>query len=477
MKLIDIAIKTGGRYLTYLETPSITFLDEFAQTVLSGTLVPNAGNPLVVSPFRVVVIGEDGEYVFTINQSPETSTNIFVSSFPKPNVTNAVRVSTWFSGTAIDFAAREDITLFASVDQCRSPVLNVKVRAVLKSGKDETKIVLNDNGTGPDLLRNDGIYSAYILKKYFTINGRHNMKVFVEGVLDIDYNLPEFAHSARRRSPLSQNTGSSFTRVSIPNEIVVTNFTTHSGDTTPPDRIRDFRVTQILGENKYILEWTATGDDRDQAQMYDMRSSDDIDVIRYNFSAAVPVENATFSPHHSGEMEEIALYGIVDDRNQSETSYLAIRAIDDSGNIGDVSNIISVVRSRSFWKTDRNNLNLSSTITGSNSNEQTTIIHSKTKHDEDSDHSKAKESVPLNNLAIVLPSVSAGICILLAIIVSLLLLKVFKKKQRLGHDNSLGFNNIVWPTKDRFQPISITHEQRPASRAWDAKSSPPPYIH
>ncbi|KAL3847553.1 hypothetical protein ACJMK2_018458 [Sinanodonta woodiana] len=555
MKLKDIAVKTGGRYLTYLETPSITFLDVFSQTVMSGTMAPNAGNPLVIYSYsfngsiqgnpsgnfkidtwigyntKLTVItsnnayiylnisgpklnwfqrvnsfysidipgngkvAEEGEYVFTINQSPETSTNIFVSSFPKPNETNVVRVSTWFSDTAIDCTVREDIILYASVDKCRSPVLNVKVWALLQSGNDETKIVLNDRGTGPDIIMNDGIYSAYILKRYITINGRHNMKVFVEGVVDVDYNLPEFSHSARRRSPASQNTGSLFTRVSIPNEIIVTNFTTHSGDTTPPDRIRDFRITNILGENIYIIKWTATGDDRDQGQarLYDMRSSDDIDVIRYNFSTAVPVENVTFSPHQSGELEEIALYGIVDQGNQSETSYLAIRAIDDSGNIGDVSNIISVVRTRSFRRIDMNTSNYHSTMTlsisedqtaisrstflHSNSNEQTTIVSTKTTHDENSDNAEEKKSGTSNILIIVLPSVALGICVIIAILVSLHLLKALKKQQRAGYGNTLVFDNTVWPSKDRFQPLSITHEQRPESRAWESRSPPPPYIH
>ncbi|KAK3596914.1 hypothetical protein CHS0354_031693 [Potamilus streckersoni] len=262
-----------------------------------------------------------------------------------------------------------------------------------------------------------------------------------------------------KRSTHQINRTTLFTRVSIPDEIVVINYISNQGDITPPDRIKNFRVIQVAGKSKYLLTWTATGDDRDQgqAQRYDIRNSDNIDTIRYNFNAALPVENITMSPLPSGEEELIALHGITDDENQEETSFLAIRAIDESGNAGDVSNIISLVRARSFSVIENN---ITEELISST---QESLPFPTNRRDE------------VNNTAIMLSSIVAGMCVLLAVIVSILLVKTFKKKAKVGHGFPADSMNKLGPSKMYFNLERILEEQKTPPEAWNTDFLSPPY--
>ncbi|KAK3596913.1 hypothetical protein CHS0354_031692 [Potamilus streckersoni] len=150
IKLKNLAQGTGGRSLTYLETPSITFLDVFSQAVISGHVLPDSSVPVIA-----------GEYFFTIAADWATDVSIYVSSFPIRNTSDVVRVTTWFSGTTIDFTAQNDIILFVSLDQCRLPVINATVFARMDVEGEETIITLGDNGTGNHICYFD------IKKKHF----------------------------------------------------------------------------------------------------------------------------------------------------------------------------------------------------------------------------------------------------------------------------------------------------------------------
>ena len=77
---------------------------------------------------------------------------------------------------------------------------------------------------------------------------------------------------------------------------------------------------------------------------YEFRISDDIDVLNTNFSAAsiLDLDHFNVTPALSGEREAITL--VIDgEKSFTATTFLGIRAIDESGNFGEVSNIVSIV--------------------------------------------------------------------------------------------------------------------------------------
>ena len=108
-------------------------------------------------------------------------------------------------------------------------------------------------------------------------------------------------------------------------------------DTVPPDAISNLTVVTET-DISIQLNWTATGDDgtNGTAAVYDMRYStspinDDID-----FSNATQVANEPF-PQVSGSPESHTISGL----SQKTTYYVAIKARDNMGNAGDLSNVAS----------------------------------------------------------------------------------------------------------------------------------------
>lgn len=113
-------------------------------------------------------------------------------------------------------------------------------------------------------------------------------------------------------------------------------------DTIKPGSIND--VSAITGEQSgtVILTWTATGDDGDtgKASSY---------IIRYfttaidsnNWDSAFDVDGEP-SPQSAGNRETFTITGL----SPGQTYYFAVRALDEAGNISDVSNSPSTMAGR-----------------------------------------------------------------------------------------------------------------------------------
>jgi hypothetical protein len=109
-----------------------------------------------------------------------------------------------------------------------------------------------------------------------------------------------------------------------------------NGDGTPPSRVTNLAVADT-GSTSIGLAWTAPGDDGavGTAASYDLRmSASPIDSI--NFAAAAPV--AVASPHAGGTAEVAQVSGLA----FGTPYHFALRAIDDFGYKGPVSNDVSV---------------------------------------------------------------------------------------------------------------------------------------
>ncbi|MGH9866947.1 MAG: choice-of-anchor D domain-containing protein [Candidatus Polarisedimenticolia bacterium] len=104
-------------------------------------------------------------------------------------------------------------------------------------------------------------------------------------------------------------------------------------DSAPPDPITDLSLTAPTSSS-VTLSWTATGDDGSTgtATAYDIRySTDPLDETSFGDAARVPVWPA---PEPSGSPQSVEVRGL----QASTTYHLALKAIDDSGNQGPISN-------------------------------------------------------------------------------------------------------------------------------------------
>ncbi|XP_051962568.1 calcium-activated chloride channel regulator 4A-like [Xyrauchen texanus] len=209
--------------------------------------------------------------------------------------------------------------VFAEVSQNYRPVINTEVWATLQSTSGfKQSLQLLDNGAGADAFKDDGIYSRYFTQLQ---NGKTSLKVrvknedvqarfslqrtggalyvpgyVVNGVVELNPPKPPITEPTVTVGSFTRTaTGESF-EVSIPTGTTPPNF--------PPNKITDL-IAEIQ-ENTVFLNWTAPGADLDQGTVksYEIRWSDDLDMLRLNFSIAYLVNTSAVLPHEAGSVEQ-----------------------------------------------------------------------------------------------------------------------------------------------------------------------------
>ncbi|KAM4722892.1 uncharacterized protein WCC33_009073 [Rhinophrynus dorsalis] len=249
------------------------------------------------------------------------------------------------------------MVVYASVNQGVLPVTGAKVTAIIESGTGNSETIeLFDNGAGPDIAKNDGIYSRYFTS--FKVNGRYSLKVRVEskggkirlklpgsnalyipGYIengeiimnplrpkinedDLELNLGDFIRTA---------SGGSFVVSNVPSGV--------QPDLYKPEKITDLEA-KIL-ENTIVLQWTATGDDLDHgnASRYDLRMSTNPKELKDNFGQSTSVDISIITPQPAGASE---IFTFTPDNIVIENGtilYFAMVAIDKVNQTSDLSNI------------------------------------------------------------------------------------------------------------------------------------------
>ncbi|XP_071484879.1 calcium-activated chloride channel regulator 3A-1-like [Diadema antillarum] len=270
--------------------------------------------------------------------------------------------------------------LYVFVQQGDTPVINAKVNAVvrLNSGSDAADtvtLVPRDDGLGADINKNDGIYSAYFTN--FLGHGRHGVEVHVRNGEEttllkggvVGYGAatnPNFP--GPDRTVILEATGE-FQREITGGSFECTSVSVcgnKSVDVYPPGQITD--LTADLGSGDLAtLTFTAPGDDLTDgnATRYEVRYSSSFTKISKNFSSCEMVPSHWFvagdvtMPSGAGKLEQF----VINFSNSSSTSSdpghtpltVAIIAIDDVGNRGDRSNLVTLTRvptasqSRAAW--------------------------------------------------------------------------------------------------------------------------------
>ena len=108
-------------------------------------------------------------------------------------------------------------------------------------------------------------------------------------------------------------------------------------DTTPPAAINNLAVSGEATYKSVTLTWTATGDDNHTgtANNYDLRYATTL-IDENNYSSATSVSGLP-GPKASGSTETYNVSGL----DPNTTYYFAIKALDEWGNTGSISNVIS----------------------------------------------------------------------------------------------------------------------------------------
>ncbi|XP_045199670.2 calcium-activated chloride channel regulator 4A-like [Mercenaria mercenaria] len=416
-RMISMATATGGIHISYLETGTISFASVFIEilssgvtsfatestTILSEKLDSLSSNTVpfsfdidssvginttvsilqgsstdisieVQSPDGTVyteqTTGGDslildipgtavtGKYNATVTTQTSTSFEYYVTSWPTGS--EVVRISSWVTPINLDFFTGELPVIEADVMKGRAAVLNAIVTAVVETGGSEScEVALLDDGADPDDTIDDGVYAGVIPRFCFDQNGRVSAKVYARGENGTASVQDVFSGAGSPDSDEDLNSTEvlqdSFQRVSLPSEILVSNYSSiiANQDITAPGRITDVSIIDISTENtqygesrNFTITWTATGDDINigQATEYELRISDDINVLIDNFSSAelLDVVNANFTPKAAGEVEYIRIE-IDAEESYTSTTFFGISAKDEAGNTGDISNIVSIL--------------------------------------------------------------------------------------------------------------------------------------
>ncbi|XP_062308216.1 calcium-activated chloride channel regulator 3A-1-like [Osmerus eperlanus] len=365
--------KTIGNYTAFLilyeHSPPPTILVESPSGQKYNTFKPDPqGNSLTLN---IPGTAETGKWTYTITNNGQAQTmSITVTSRAVSANVPPVTVKTHMNQQSSNGA--KAMVFFAAVSQNGLPVILADVRATLESDAgDKQEMDLLDNGAGADAFRNDGIYSRYFTRMK---GGKYNLKVRVQN----GYGKARF--SLKRRSgamyipgyvvdgKLELNPpkpsvgeedlvadvgifsrtaiGESFT-VNLPPGVPATKF--------PPNTITDLNAELV--KDRVLLTWTAPGEDLDQgtASEYDIRYSEDPDVLRSNFNNAHPVNSSNLLPSESGSSEQLSFAPTM--RNGT-TLFFAIKAVDNDMLSSETSNLAQVTKVIGYIESPGNGVNM-----------------------------------------------------------------------------------------------------------------------
>ncbi|XP_002731426.1 calcium-activated chloride channel regulator 1-like [Saccoglossus kowalevskii] len=320
----------------------------------------NAAKRSVV--IRIDGIAESGTWTYDIyNPDYNAQTvEVHIDSRSADPSTEPMRLSTFPSSSFVD-QSPPMVIIYAHLRQGHTPIMQAKVIATVErpSPHSPVDLQLSDNGSGADITKDDGTYSAYFVDFvestcttcYYSIQvaaddngGAAVFSLTIKGGA-----MPRNYYQIPEEEPTSIG---DFIRVASGGGIKVDDSVTYidwsdpSDDPFPPARIMDIRVSGTSYENQTVtLEWTATGDDLDQGtgSLYDLRYETNFAKLVNDFDNSARLfdddltEGTLSDPKASGMKEMVT--AILPYRGANITYYFSVRAIDDVGNVGHISNV------------------------------------------------------------------------------------------------------------------------------------------
>ncbi|XP_055947388.1 calcium-activated chloride channel regulator 1-like isoform X2 [Argiope bruennichi] len=354
------------------------------------------------------------EYPFSYSESPTplhcSSIAMLLSSPSKDSFT----LKGWLSEYVIK-VPRNALTIYIEIVGSSKHKFNVTAQISGPGLTSPALLELRDNGNGdPDTKAGDGIYSRYFTK--FSEKGIYIVTASAEHLVN---NADSFFVGEKRNQggKLVQSKTIGFFYVSD---------TIPKLDTLPPNRVADLRIASINHDNRTaVLQWTAPGGDYDEgkAKEYEVYYTEDWKYLQDSMLSKIPTNmlkyNDMRSPKPSGQPERVTFQFPVG--QEKNVYYIALRAIDITGNRGQLSNIVQIVIGIEKRPTT-NTTHLNNTGDGTE-----TSTHSI--HQEDEDFSRCY--IILGGAIGVLL-----IIIIINIIIWLVCLQKYKKRWKEIQDNS-----------------------------------------
>ncbi|XP_030832205.1 calcium-activated chloride channel regulator 1-like [Strongylocentrotus purpuratus] len=340
--VITVIWTTSSSISVVVTGPDGTRIDEYDQryNIDTNTKIVTINLPLA----------QPGRWNVTIHNTGVATeyASVAVTSKPSTEEYKPVTVTVLLGSREVDFSHTPALAIYTQVQQDYQPVLNADVTAIISDASSSTTtMILLDNGSGSDLFKDDGTYSGFFLN--FASNGRYNVKVNVLGYDDV-IEVAEKGRS-RRSAQVEVETEAepSFMRTASGGVFKVQSYTPNAPDTLPPSRIQDLVYTSFSYDNSTVtLTWTAVGDDMDQgtAYSYELRYSTNFSEVRDNFDNSTRV---TQDQLVYGNLSHINPSGVIEivtvtlpEKGEDIVYYFAIRAWDETGNGGQLSNIASL---------------------------------------------------------------------------------------------------------------------------------------
>ncbi|XP_052783530.1 calcium-activated chloride channel regulator 1-like [Mya arenaria] len=276
-----------------------------------------------------------GTYFVVVKTKPDTAINWEYDVKSKSKDNHQVTVTTRFS----------DDVVYTDVLKGNAPVLNANV--VATSGS--CFVILRDNGKGKDITAGDGTYTGQFTcpkegRSETRVTVKANSIIIVTGIVGAATLNPD----AFEEIVIEER----FERFSLVEDANLS--PTTIGDTTSPGKITDLRIEDVETNGNtrhFTIRWTATGDDRytGQATTYQFRYANDLDSLLNNFgnAQALDIGQHNLYPRDSGEDEAVDI-SVTAEKEFNETAFLGIRALDEVGNEGAMSNIVSIVIANGF---------------------------------------------------------------------------------------------------------------------------------
>ncbi|XP_061859557.1 calcium-activated chloride channel regulator 4 [Colius striatus] len=339
-----------------ISQPFFFLRDPKGKEYRSSDFTINNSNP---DTARLVISGiaEVGDWQFCIKNVHTATQAISVTATSRPAYSDVPPVSIAAHMNRAN-SAFNPVVVYAEVSQGFLPVLGATVIATIeKDGAAAVTLELHDNGAGADMMKNDGIYSRYFTSLQGT--GRYRLKVNVHGRntttrLSLKQNRASYIPGYRKNGKIYMNAPrpkfddkeiqvklGSFSRISTSSLLV--NTEGDSAPVYPPCKVTDL---QAHIENKTIvLSWTAPGGDLDngKADHYIIKSSENLLDLRNHFDHATPVKSSNLIPKEAGK-EELFQITLENFTTKHDTiMYFALRAVDDTNLISEVSNIAQAI--------------------------------------------------------------------------------------------------------------------------------------
>ncbi|XP_003220166.1 calcium-activated chloride channel regulator 1 [Anolis carolinensis] len=342
--------------------PVITLRDPKGKTYTETDFVIDKTN-IRTARLKIPGTAEAGGWVYRILNTHTTAQglSITVTTRAASVTVPPVVVKSYLNTESNNYPS--PVIIYAEVSQGFLPVIGANVIATIESAAGKSvQLQLLDDGSGPDILKHDGIYSKYFTS--FKYNGRYNIKVHVQG-------KDETTRRARRQSQSLYITGyvengeiklnpprphpredeiqanvGNFSRMASGGSFVMTGVPPgNPPDVFPPCKITDLEVE--LSKNKeFLLSWTAPGNDYDtgKAEIYEIRMSENpLELRDATFHNATSLNTSGLIPELAG-IKQSFMYKLENLQRENATSiYFAIRATDENDNVGEASNIARAV--------------------------------------------------------------------------------------------------------------------------------------